>query len=418
MSSLLAPSTTERRRSEPRHSLVAVAGMGILALWALTLGLCAFYITIPGDPIGRPNDFIVEAMPPLRQMYDGHLLAFFQIAPSYVGSLLARAPLALAVIGLHGDWQAVYAATALPCVAAAPVLGAWLSRRHDINPGGTTRSVWLWLSPFGLLMVINPIFIYSLILGHPEDVLGASLVIAGVVQAAGGRPRWSMLLLGLAVANKSWALVGVPVAVALMPRVDIKALLIFGVSIAVAYIPIYVIQQEHGTAIGVSTGTIFMASQLWWWFGPHFWIVVHAHVLIILTATALSAWWRLVARRQLGAGRNRTREGLILLALVLLLRAAMDPWDNVYYQLPFLMTVYALELGRLPKWSFVATVLMTLGTVPFYRDTLAGLAISYQLVAVPLICWLLLRVFLSPERWTALVHWATAPRRVTAPANR
>jgi hypothetical protein len=142
-----------------------------------------------------------------------------------------------------------------------------------------------------------------------------------------------------------------------------------------------------------------MSSQLWWWFGHNSFVAVHAHLLIALTPFALAGIWRLKRHAACTDQRQLLREGLLLLALVFLLRAAMDPWDNIYYSLPFLMTLYTLELGRAPRWSFAATVIMVAITVPLHTSTLDSRAIAYQLGVVPIIIGLSLRVFLAPGTW-------------------
>jgi len=59
----------------------------------------------------------------------------------------------------------------------------------------------------------------------------------------------------------------------------------------------------------------------------------------------------------------RTRpsaEGLLLLALVFLLRCQLDPWNTSYYALPFLLALAAWEVvgaRRAPLLSLAATVM-------------------------------------------------------------
>jgi hypothetical protein len=380
-----------------------LALLGTLSLWALSVGLGLLYQTIRGSSFGRVNDFLTEAQIPLRQLSEGHVLGFLQTSPAYVGSLIGRSPFALLAMALHADWQVVYILTSLPCLMAAPVLGAWLAR--TTAPDTNTRPIWVWLSPFGLLLALNPIVIDCLILGHPEDVLGASLAIAGVVQAARGKEHAAMLLLGLSVVNKSWAIVAVPVAMVLLPRVSWRGVLLLVGPIIAVYVPITLIQNHHGGSITTSTGSggIFLATQLWWWFGADSFVAVHAHLLIVVSAFVLAGVWRRTRRAACTDPGQLLREGLLLLALVFLLRAAMDPWNNIYYCLPFLMTVYALELGRAPRWSFAATILMVAITIPLHTSTLDTRAIAYQLGTVPIIVGLGLRVLLAPESWDHLL---------------
>jgi hypothetical protein len=55
------------------------------------------------------------------------------------------------------------------------------------------------------------------------------------------------------------------------------------------------------------------------------------------------AWLRVRS----GSGR-RPDDVLLLAALLFLLRCVLDPWNNVYYALPFVLTLLAWEVVRRP----------------------------------------------------------------------
>jgi hypothetical protein len=392
----------ERERAQRRvPGGIAIACLGLFAVWLLTIGVCLIYLQPAGEPLGRINDFVVEAEPSLRSLFHGHLLQFIDSSPAYIGSLILRAPFSILAMAAHARWEILYCATSVPCVAAAPLLGAWLSARLPADIHVSRK--WLVLSPLGLLLAINPFLFYCVELGHPEDILGAALVIASVVQAARGKPGWAAFLVGVAVVNKSWALVGVPVTLVVLPRRHVRAIAILAVTVGVVYLPIELIRGGASGGLGSSTGTIFEEPQLWYWFGPGSWISVHAHELIVVAAFACAAAWRVLRSDSLMAERDRWREGLILLALVLLLRAAMDPWDNVYYQLPFLMTIYALEIGRPPRLSFIVTIVLLAVTIPIRNANIDARVIGYQIVALSLIGILAARTYLRAESWQRLV---------------
>src|ERR1039458_7225795 len=153
------------------------------------------------------NDYEIEAKPAFDALTHGHVLAFLRLVPAYGGSLVERAPLAL-LPGLWGGGQlAVYRMVALPCLLAAAALGVWLVAQIR-RPAGQRSSAHSTLAKAIVLgiCVVNPLTLQALELGHPEELLGAVLCVAAVLLAARDRPVWAGLALGLAIANKEWAL--------------------------------------------------------------------------------------------------------------------------------------------------------------------------------------------------------------------
>ena len=112
----------------------------------------------------------------------GHVVGFVRIGPPYVGSLVLRAPFAL-IPGSGGRRALVYFASALPCVIAAPLFVVWLGTQRRAD-GSSPNRIWMML-----LVVLNPIFVMAIYGGHPEEILGAVLCVAGVVLAVRGRSR-------------------------------------------------------------------------------------------------------------------------------------------------------------------------------------------------------------------------------------
>ncbi len=194
-----------------------------------------------------------------------------------------------------------------------------------------------------------------------------------MILAAKGRAGIAGLLVGLAVINKSWALVAVPVVFAVLPRARRRAAIALVASVGVVLIPVTIARAQPGAnaggiggSIGASPiGTIFNPAQLLWWFGPNAWISQHARagILVVAVIAALPYWWVGAAGRIGRRQRSPTR--LLLLAFVFLARAALDPWNNVYYHLPFLYALIAYELssGRMPLLTILYTLLLLL-TVP------------------------------------------------------
>ena len=81
------------------------------------------------------------------------------------------------------------------------------------------------------------------------------------------------MLLGLAIANKEWAVVAAgPVLVAL-PRARVRAMLVSGVTAGALMAP-FILGSSGGfvgatTSAGLNAGPIFQPWQWWWFLGSH-----------------------------------------------------------------------------------------------------------------------------------------------------
>jgi hypothetical protein len=320
------------------------------------------------------NDYDAEARPALDALLAGHITRFVQLAPAYGGSLLIRAPFA-AVPKLWGGGElSVFRAAAVPCLAAAVALGVWLAARVR------RRGVSAWAAALALLLcVANPVTFNALQIGHPEELLGAVLCVAAVLAATSGRPLWAGALLGLAIANKSWAVLAAgPVLLALpdrRPRALVACAAVTGAILA----PWALIGSGSFAAHAkgaAHTGTLFNPWQWWWFLGAHAhpavgslsvvrrgyrvppgWVATLAHPLIVAIALPLTVACLWLRRR--GRASRPGHEALLLLLLLLLLRATLDPWDNDYYLLPFLIAIVVWEglaHDRLPVLSLLASL--------------------------------------------------------------
>jgi hypothetical protein len=352
------------------------------------------------------NDYDNEVRGAFDALTSGHVLEFLRLAPAYGGSLVERAPFAL-VPGLWGGGElAVYRMVALPCLLAGAVLGVWLVSRMR----GEGRSVLARAVTLGVC-VANPLVLRALELGHPEELLGACLCVAAVLLAGRERPLWAGVLLGLAVANKYWALLALgPVLLALPPGRRLACLASAGSLAAALLAPLALVGSSSFVAqtgaAASSASTIFQPWQVWWFVGHHGalvhglfgapkpgyrigpgWAGAISHPLILATGLTLTAalWLRLrragaspAAPLRMTSGRRapafvagRTdrvaaralpvRDALLALALVLLLRCVLDTWDNVYYPLPVVLALLAWEIHgpveRPPVLALSVTVL-------------------------------------------------------------
>jgi Glycosyltransferase family 87 len=320
------------------------------------------------------NDYETEAKPAFDALIAGHVLEFLRLAPAYGGSLVERAPFAL-LPGLWGGGAlAVYRMVALPCLLAAAVLGMWLcaemrtAGRSPIGRSTLSRAVAMGVC------VANPLTLRALELGHPEELLGACLCVAAVLLAARDRPLWAGALLGLAIANKEWALLAAGPVVLALParsgrwRPGASCLASAGAVAAAVLAPLALVSSggfAAGTrALAAPASAIFQPWQIWWFFGHHGplvhglygvpkpgyrigpgWALAVSHPLVLGAGILLTATLWLGHRRTApGAGLLTERTALLTLALLLLLRCVLDTWDAVYYPLPFIFALLAWEV--------------------------------------------------------------------------
>ena len=314
------------------------------------------------------NDYASEAALPLAALLHAHVLLFLRTAPSYGPSLALRAPFALIASLANGSRLLIYRLSALPCLLALAALGAWIAMRlRAAGRGRLTAALTL------AVCLANPMTYYALKIGHPEEVLGAVLCVVAVLAALRGHANWAGVLLGLAIANKEWALVAVGPVVIALPAKRIQALLVAAGVAGALLAPIALVSGSVKTAssrIAVHDGgTIFYPQQIWWFLGtpghwvpsmrgqiiqgfrlPPSWLAGRAHLLIVWIGLPLT--W-LAARR-----RMPRENALALLALLLLLRCMLDPWDLIYYPLPFAVALLSWETlvrGRAPIGAAVVS---------------------------------------------------------------
>jgi hypothetical protein len=383
--------TTRLRDSAPAL-LLSAAGV-----WAMTyVGLYGF----------GWNDYSTEVAPAYDALTAGHVGRFLALAPGYGGSLELRAPFAI-LAGLAGGGEvAVFRAVSIPCLVAAAILGVWLvGRLRALGRGRLDRALVLGLC------VANPVSLYALQYGHPEELLGAVLCVSAVLTAQRGHAGWSGLLLGLAIVNKQWALVAVGPVLLALPAHRWRALAgaaVVGVAFYVPLlVPTYVTHSAAGGASVLTTGgsTIFQPWQLWWFLGSHGhavvdgagvvkvgyrtppgWIESLSHPLIVAISVPLTllAW-------------RRRADPMLALALALALRCALDTWDVVYYPLPFLFALLCWEtLGRRrpPVLSLAASVAVwVVFIVAPERLSADAQAALFMAVAVPALVALAVAVY-------------------------
>ena len=359
----------------------------VAAALFLAVGACVA-LALVGMPTMAFTDYETEAEPALQALRDGHLAEFLQLAPSYGGSLILRGPFAVLPNLWSGGDLALFRLMAVPCLAAGAFLAVLLwSRSRAAGAGRGVAAVVL------LLCAANPITLRALEIGHPEELLGGALCVGAVLAGGARRPILAGVLLGLAVANKPWAvLAAVPVAVALGPhtrhaaaarrrwraivgdprfRAGAAAFAVAGLVLAPLVIAGSAAIAQAGETARTS-GQIFQPWQIWWFVGDHAgpvyglfgekpgyrtppgWISEVARPLVVLVPLALSLMCAVRLRRQ------PWHDALLLLAVVFLLRCVLDPWNISYYAIPFLLALLAWEVHArrgLPLFSVSATLL-------------------------------------------------------------
>ena len=172
----------------------------------VVLGIILFGL----DDFRDHNDFHLELWPAYQALYAGHLRAFINLSPSYIGAVVWRAPFALVAMALGAGWRVTYFVTAVPCLVAVPLFGVWFASRSGLAEA-RSRQIMLLFAGFA---VANPVLWYAGILGHPEELVGTVLALAAVVFAAEKRILVAMVLVALAVLNKPGLVEIVPVVVA------------------------------------------------------------------------------------------------------------------------------------------------------------------------------------------------------------
>ncbi len=216
------------------------------------------------------NDYDSEARPSVEALVHGHVLDFLRLAPAYGGSLVERAPFAL-VPGLWGGGElAVYRMVPSPACWPQAVLGVWLVARMR-SQGHSTLSRAVALG----VCVANPLTLRALELGHPEELLGACLCVAAVLLAGRDRPLWAGVVLGLAFANKEWALLAAgPVLLALPAKRRLPCLASAGAVAAAVLVSARARLARAGSSPALvwpprPPAVIFQPWQVWWFLGHH-----------------------------------------------------------------------------------------------------------------------------------------------------
>lgn len=369
------------------------------AAWLL-VGLAGVWVAWLGFGPQSAGDYGGEFAPAMNALLAGHLHEFSVLLPDdgAGGSLLLRAPGALAGKLLVGGQLAIFRFGALWCELAAAALGLVLAR--DMRERGLTP---LARAAAAGLCVLAAAVLDAVYFGHPEEALGAVLCIAAVLLSGADRSALAGLALGCALINKPWGLFAIPPVLLANPAgfrrllAGVLAVLLPWTLLAYGLDPARALRAMTSAS---SLTAVAHPVSLWWplahvvqrpgiprYFAPPHFLLYHARELAVLLAIPLSLP---LARKRLRAARGErasTDAALALLALLLLLRCALDPSNHVYYAVPFVLALLAWEsrVSRRPTLALLATGLLWL-----VFHTISGIAgvwpqyVAYMLVILPL----------------------------------
>lgn len=362
--------------------------------WPLALLLIAAtaLLTLSNTATG---DSTVELRPSIDLLLSGDVGGFLAAAPIYGPSVLPRIPLLFGADALGAGPTGVYLAGALACLLAVTALAYVLDGR--LGALHRTRAV---RSAVVLTCLLAPVLTRTAPMGHPEEALAGALCVLAVLAALSGRSGWAGLALGAAAAAKPWAVIaGLPVLLAAESG-RVRLLLTALGAGAAAELPFLIATPAGvgGTATSLhSAHGPFHPTQLFWPLrevlvdpvtgatghrGPAI-VARFSHPLIVGLAVPLSALFAL----RLRAGRVSRTDALALLALLLLLRCLLDPWNTIYYALPAILALVAWEgLSRpaLPVGAMALAALTWLTFVALPEHVSAdGLAAVYLAWALP-----------------------------------
>jgi hypothetical protein len=323
-------------------------GIRRAALWLLGAGGIVALVWYRGVV----GDYRREVEPGLNALANGDLAAAVQhqanIGPF---SVVLRAPLVALAHAFDAGELVSYRVGAVPCVAAAALLGAALLRWSR----GTARPRFVE-SLILVLAITTPAATEALNLGHPEEILTAALMVGGIVACLSGSYTLGAVLLGLAMATKQWAFLALGPALLAAGRTYWWRVVPAATAIA-ALLSLPLVLADHDRFVSATREAASAPTKPLfqnWWYLLHrelpFNLAQHTKPMIVIVAVPLTliAVWR-------GGGVSRA---LPLLALLFVIRCVLDPQTQYYYHLPLILTLLAWDVQtrrRLP-YATLATV--------------------------------------------------------------
>ncbi len=384
--------------------------LGDAALVALALVLsvrAAFSVTTLGDYPG-------DGGPAIAALLHGSLHAFGHARPEMGDlSLLVRAP--FAALAYLGDPTAlsIYRWGVLPCVVSVAILGLWLAGIARSRGVGLTGQLLIVA-----LSVLNPLTSTAIIMGHPEELLTASLCVGALVAACKQRAVLTIVLLGLALACKQWSVIAILPILFALERGRIRALV--GALTLAAVVTLPEVVGSPATYLGnqlslASHHRSDSSAWSWWWpvapnvtryvviEGTKVPVTLHRlplplveslHALII----SLDAIIAVIVARIRGLPL-RPNDAFALMATVLLLRCALDTQTMPYYHAALFLDLLAWDAFTAERLPLRALSGALLSWVLFdsLTPSFLGVAPSSILycISAGVVLMLLLRTFIT-----------------------
>jgi hypothetical protein len=384
-------------------------GLRRFAIAGAVVGL-SLRVAFAGTQSEAFGDYRVDAKGPIDALARGDLHAFFAGQPLMGSfSLIVRAPFVALAHALGGGDALAYTLGSFACVLALAALAAWL-----VHEMGAMPRPFIARAAIVALFMLNPLTTNALMWGHAEELLAVALAVAAVIAASRDAATLSGIALGLALATKQWTLVAVVPVLLAAPRRRLRIALGAAGLLGALTLPGALINTHAFVATGkgiASVNSWVSPLNIWWLFShshvrtvfdgvaahsivrytlsPSLNLIPHALIVAIGVPIGAALWLR---QRTVSLDR-----ALALLALLLLARCVLDPWDNTYYNLAFLVALYAYDAFAtrgLPFVSILATVLVwaTFKHVsPLGDDAL--LNAIYLGWTLPFGAWLLARAF-------------------------
>lgn len=356
----------------------ALAATGITLLAFVTAVLSFRWLAPP--PKRAIGDYYYDAAPAINgAVDDGRLFALYDYASTplmWPFALIARLPFVVlgdlvggtSWIAGQGSTQIIQDDTrytwgaigALTLGALALGYAAWVS-----VPERRLALRWILPAAAVLIFILNPITAEAIRWGHPEEVLMAGCLGAGLLLLALGRVGLGSVVFALALATKQPAWLVVPVAFFVIPgRQRLRAVCIAFVTLVLATVPWTLLSFsgffEQNSDVNNPVADHYKEDNLWGSL-PALdidWAQENAHLIIGLFAllvTVLLAWrhrWTLPPASALAAA-----------AAILLTRSWLDSINITYYAMGFLAAFLAFEVLITPirlRWVPIATLLVSL----------------------------------------------------------
>lgn len=326
-----------------------VAFAGVAALTVFTTAGTGDYQALA--PVAGDN-----AAPALTALTHGDVGSFVSHQPLMgLVSLVVRAPAVLVASAVGAGPSIGYRLGALVCLLAL-VLGSAVL----VSVPGVRSVERLPALAAALLLLAGPATVAAVSVGHPEEVLAITFATGAVVAALAGQPLLTAVLLGLAIGTKPWALLAAgPIAVAL-PAARARTLALAAVLAlpCIALLPLADPAAFSRAGAGIGAMRQIDPFSLWWPIGTPVGSVHRLPLgldrsLAILVGLTL-ALGAVVWRASWSARHGRELDPLALLALIGVVRCAVDPVPLEYNLVVCLVPLAAwevLERGRLPVVS-------------------------------------------------------------------